>query len=263
MTKKDTIQEKLQKAVDNFQPCTQESDTIIFDCRGCDISEATYQGDIFNHRAVACLLLNNIKIVIETGATYTRRTKHATTGATLKHPKIIYDNNGLIIHFSVEDLPTFEHDYFSGYRLVNNSFHVNDEWIRDDLQTSAHRVKVLLRFINAELKTHFKKAIFINRGNDSVKTISEAMKDHYIRDFDKMPMTAAEEIKLTTQAKQRWESLQYCGIIPQSENFTDHAVFISSSSLHGFYFPNLQNCAVRCFAFGVYGRVVVCIDDEE
>lgn len=261
--KKEEIKKELEKYCD-YIPYTQESDTIIFDCRGADINNPLYNGDIFNHRPTALLLLNDIKIVVEVGTTPTYRTKHKTTKRPLIHQVEKRDNNGLYIGFSVEDVKTFEKSSFYGYHFVNNSFHTNDILLKNDLDEKAsyHTKKILLRFINSELKTHFTKAVFINRGNDCLMTVSEALNDPYIRDFDKQPMTPAEEVQLITKAKDRFEMLQFCGIIPKDKNFMQEYCWITSSSLQGVYFPNL-NSNIRCFAFGVYGGVVVCLNDEE
>lgn len=263
METKKTIQEKLRK-VNDFINYTQESEVLYFDCRGADINNPRYKGDIFNHRPVALLLLNGIKIVIEVGTTNTRRTLHKTTKRPLLHPVDIYDNNGLLIEYSVEDVPTFEKSSYYGYHFYPSSFRTNTDFLRDDLETgkSYHNTKLLLRLINAELKTHFKKAVFVNNSDSEIMTISEALKDGYIRDFDKQPLTPTEEITLTKRAKDRFEMLQDFGIIPSNKKFEDEYCWITSSSLQGVYFPNLNNI-VRCFAFGVYGRVITCLNDED
>lgn len=263
MESKKIIQKKLS-FVNDFIEYTQESEILYFDCRGADINNSLYRGDIFNHRPVALLLLNGIKIVVEVGSPNTRRTLHKTTKRPILHPIDIYDNNGLLIEYSVEDVPTFERSNYYGYRFYPTSFRTKTDFLRDNLETgkSYHNTKLLLRLINAELKTHFRKAIFVNRGDCELMTVSEALKDGYIRDFDKQPMTPSEEITLIKRAKDRFEMLQQFGIIPSNKIFENEYCWITSSSLHGIYFPNLNNI-VRCFAFGVYGRVIICLNDEE
>ena len=256
------IKNKLS-AFDDYIEYTQESETLIFCNRGADINNPKYNGDIFNHRPLALLKLNGLKIVVEVGAINTRRTLHKTTKRPLIHSVDNYDNNGLLIEYSVEGCPTFEKGW-NGYRLYPTSFRTNTDLIRDNLDEgkSYHNVKLLLRMINAELKTHFTKAVFVEMGNDCNKTINEALKDGYIRDFDKNPTTPAEEITLTKRAKDRFEMLQYCGVLDKALKFENEYCWITSSSLQGIYFPNL-NGALRCFAFGVYGRIVACYNDEE
>ena len=254
------IKNKL-KVYNDFIDYTQESETLIFRNCGADINNPLYKGDIFNHRPVALLRLNGLNIVVEVGTINTRRTIHKTTKRPLIHPVDNNDNNGLLIEYSVEDCPVFERGY-NGYRFRKTSFRTHTTMIRDNIEGSAHKVKDLLSFINSELKTHFRKAIFIETGNDCNMTINEALKDKYLRDFDKEPMTPAEEVTLTYRAKKRFKTLQFLGIIPSNKKFEEEYCWITSSSLQGIYFPNL-NCSLRCFAFGVYGRVVACFDGEE
>ena len=260
---KKTIQEKLSK-VNDFINYTQESKTLYFDCRGTDINNPLYKGDIFNHRPTALLFLNGIKIVVEVGSTNTRRTLHKTTKRPILHPVDIDNNNGLLIEFSVEDVPTFEKSNYYGYHFYNSSFRTNTVFLRDNLNDgeSYHTTKLLLHYINSELKTHFKKIVFVNRCNSEIMTISEALQDEYIRNFDKKPMTPSEEITLTKRAKDRFEMLQEIGIIPNNKKFEEEYCWITSSGLQGVYFPNLNN-VVRCIVFGVYGRLIVCLNDEK
>lgn len=264
MLTKELIRKRLE-AFEDILPYCQDSDTIVFTARGCDINNPFYKGDIFNHRIVALLQLNGLKIVIEATATRTRRTLHKVTKKPLLHPIEIYDDNGLHIDYSVEDVPTFEKSGYFGYHLYPLSFHTGSDWIKDNMKegTSAHTIKNLLLLINSELKTHFKKVVILDRGYDSYLTVSEALKDNYIRNFDKKPLAVGEFETLKERARNRFNMLKWCslGLIPSNKDFDSEAVWITSSDLQGFYFPNMQE--IRCISFGVYGRVITCVDDEE
>lgn len=263
MTKKEILS-KLQTTRE-FAPVDQQNTAILtMEARGCDISTPNYKGDLFNHRLVALILMNGVKIVIEATATRTKRTTHAITGKPLKHEKTFYDDNGLMVEFSVEDFPTFEKGWGFGYRSFPSSFHTGSKWICDisDFNESAHTKKRLLSSINAELKTHFQDIIILNNSNSEYLTIDEALKDGYIRNFESQPMKQEEEPILYNRAQERWKLLKRFGIVPYNESFITQSCWITSGSLHGFYFPNTKS-PIRAIVFGVYGRVICVLNNED
>lgn len=262
-TKKEILW-KLQRER-SFLPVDQEiTKTIIFEARGCDISTPNYKGDIYNHRITSLIKINGVNVVIEATATRTKRTHHLTTGEQLKHEKVFYDDNGLHIDFSVEDFPQFEKSFFFGYRSFPCSFHAGSRWVYDvsEFKGSAHTKKRLLSSINAELKTHFENIIIINNSNDEYLTTSEALADPYIKKFDGFNLSDEEYETLKARAADRWLMLQKLGIVSQNENFENESCWITSGDLHGFYFPNSRS-GINAIVFGVYGRVVCVLNDEE
>lgn len=263
MLTKNELMQKLQKGRDFVPVDPKTTKYITFEARGCDISTPGYKGDIFNHRIVALIYINGVKVVIEATCTRTKRTTHAITGAPLKHEKVFYNDNGLHVDFSVEDFPTFEKGWGFGYRSFPSSFHAGSRWIYDvnDFHESAHTKKRLLACINAELKTHFEEIIIVNNCPSDYLTTSEALNDKYIKHFDNEP-SDAEYNALYDRAKERWQMLQRVGIVPKNETFDSQACWITSGALHGFHFPNTQS-PINAVIFGLYGRVICVIDDEE
>ena len=70
------------------------------------------------------------------------------------------------------------------------------------------------------------------------KTVNNINYNDYIK-FD-MPLSDKEYKRLYKLAKREFEKYS-------KESFEEHACFISSSALHGFYLPNLENIRVVAF----------------
>ena len=70
------------------------------------------------------------------------------------------------------------------------------------------------------------------------KTVNNINYNDYIK-FD-MSLSDKEYKRLYKEAKREFKK-------HSNESFDEHACFISSSALHGFYFPNLENIRVIAF----------------
>ena len=70
------------------------------------------------------------------------------------------------------------------------------------------------------------------------KTINNINYNDYIK-FE-TSLSDKEYKRLYKEAKREFEKYS-------NESFKEHACFISSSALHGFYFPNLENIRVVAF----------------
>ena len=70
------------------------------------------------------------------------------------------------------------------------------------------------------------------------KTVNNINYNDYIK-FD-MSLSNKEYKRLYKEAKKEFNK-------HFKESFEEHACFISSSALHGFYFPNLENIRVVAF----------------
>lgn len=131
---------------------------ITFKKYGIDIHEENYRGDIGNHRIRAEVEQNGIKFYIEIQSTYTRQTKHKTTGKELKHHKTFYNNNGMLVHIWTHE-NRVERTCAGTYAIFETQRDILNKWkFEERFNDKSYHTKMLaLAIINGELKTDFKE----------------------------------------------------------------------------------------------------------
>lgn len=257
---KKTIIEKVRAAAES-RHIEQSEKVAVFHTMGGGLCESGYNGDIFNHRVRCEFELNGCKWLTEVTACDEKITLHKITRQPLKHIKSTGNDNGAHIEINIMNAPSVERSASGVYGLFESEKVIASDYLYKDLSKPAHTFRHCINFINRELRTSFSRAILLYTFESAYKTVNEAINYEYLKTFEEAP-TPAEQIQLLTQARHCWEGLQYVGIVPSDENFMDHYCWISSGSLHGYYFPNSRG-VVRCFAFDRWNEILIVLNDEE